>query len=137
MDRAPLFATLSALVSGDFEKLLFAANPPRGLIPGPTAAQAMRVSALLDWADSPTGRGLDEIQDLLSRLNALPPPPKRCPHNLPRSGTKTFAGRQEDLDRVHAQLHETSRLAITALKGMGGIGKTELALQYAYTHLSS
>jgi tetratricopeptide (TPR) repeat protein len=137
MDRAQIFTTLSALVSGDFEKLLFAANPPRGLIPGPTAAQAMRVSALLDWADSPTGCGLDEIQDLLSQLDNLPPPPKLCPHNLPRSGTKTFVGRQKDLDRVHAQLTETSRLAITALKGMGGIGKTELALQYAYTHLDA
>jgi hypothetical protein len=137
MDRAQLFTTLSALVPGDFEKLLFAAKLPRGLIPGVTAAQAMRVAALLDWADSPTGCRLDEIQDLLSRLDALPPPPKLCPHNLPRSGTKTFVGRREDLDRVHAQLTETSRLAITALKGMGGIGKTELALQYAYTHLDA
>ncbi|MFH7242124.1 MAG: tetratricopeptide repeat protein [Spirulina sp.] len=137
MDRVQLFTTLSALVPGDFEKLLFAIKPPRGLIPGPSAAQAMRVSALLDWADSPTGRGLDEIQDLLGQLPSLPPPPKLCPNNLPRSGTQTFVGRQADLDRVHAQLHETSRLAITALKGMGGIGKTELALQYAYTYLDA
>lgn len=135
MDRAQLFAKLSALVPGDFEKLLFAIKPPRGLVPGPTAAQAMRVSALLGWAESPTGRGLNEIQDLLSRLDALPSPPKLCPHNLPRSGTKTFVGRRQDLDRVHAQLSETSRLAITALKGMGGIGKTELALRYAQHHL--
>jgi tetratricopeptide (TPR) repeat protein len=135
MDRAQLFTTLSGLVPGDFAKLLFAIKPPRGLIPGSTAAQAMRVSALLDWAESSTGRGLDEIQDLLSRLDALPSPPKPCPHNLPHSGSKTFVGRGEDLDRVHAQLTETSRLAITALKGMGGIGKTELALQYALRHL--
>jgi tetratricopeptide (TPR) repeat protein len=45
-----------------------------------------------------------------------------------------FVGRDEDLNRLHVELQQTDRLAITAVQGMGGIGKTELALQYAQSH---
>ncbi len=35
------------------------------------------------------------------------------------------------LEELHQQLEENKRIAITAITGMGGLGKTELALQYA------
>ncbi len=53
------------------------------------------------------------------------------PQNLPRSGVVEFVGRKSTLKELHDQLQNNQRIAITAIAGMGGIGKTELALQYA------
>ncbi|WP_240519025.1 tetratricopeptide repeat protein [Leptolyngbya sp. BC1307] len=49
----------------------------------------------------------------------------------------TFVGREQKLKDLHARLQSGSRLAITAISGMGGIGKTELALQYAIAQFQS
>ncbi len=58
---------------------------------------------------------------------------QRIPHNLPYtySGVTKFVGRETELETLHRQLHQNDRVAISVIEGMGGIGKTELALQYA------
>lgn len=61
--------------------------------------------------------------------------PTSTPNNLPRSGVKEFVGRNQKLQDLHEQLQNSQRIAITAIAGMGGIGKTELALQYAISQL--
>jgi tetratricopeptide (TPR) repeat protein len=59
---------------------------------------------------------------------ALPPiwnvPDLRNPH---------FTGRDELLETLHRTL-TAGPTALTALSGMGGIGKTQMALEYAYRH---
>ncbi|MEB3291636.1 MAG: tetratricopeptide repeat protein, partial [Synechococcales bacterium] len=69
-----------------------------------------------------------------------PPTPKEIvgiPHNLPYSGVTQFVGRDADLKALHEQLQRGTTVAISAIAGMGGIGKTELALQYALRHLET
>lgn len=63
--------------------------------------------------------------------------PVGTPSNLPFSGVVKFVGREEALAQVQSKLQATTTVAITSVSGMGGVGKTELALQYAYQHLQA
>uniref|UniRef100_UPI00145F4192 tetratricopeptide repeat protein n=1 Tax=Brasilonema sp. UFV-L1 TaxID=2234130 RepID=UPI00145F4192 len=53
---------------------------------------------------------------------------------MPLSGATKFVGREKELQQLHQLLQKSDRVAIAAIAGMGGVGKTELALQYANTH---
>lgn len=44
-------------------------------------------------------------------------------------------GRDQPLKELYHHLQQSHQVAISAIAGMGGIGKTELALQYGYLHL--
>ncbi|HLP88932.1 MAG TPA: tetratricopeptide repeat protein [Nostocaceae cyanobacterium] len=57
---------------------------------------------------------------------------KEIPQNIPRSDIIKFVGRAEVLVNLHKKLQNTS---VIAVQGMGGLGKTELATQYALIHL--
>jgi tetratricopeptide (TPR) repeat protein len=54
------------------------------------------------------------------------------PNNLTQQGAIAFVGRDAELDRLNDLLQQETPVAIGAIAGMGGVGKTELALQYAY-----
>jgi hypothetical protein len=48
-----------------------------------------------------------------------------------RQGSKNFVGREDELVEIHAKLQEGQGVIVCAVEGMGGVGKTEIALQYA------
>ena len=68
------------------------------------------------------------------------PPPDHKPNNLPfRSLGTLFKGRDEFLDDVRARLampngHAAAIVACQAVHGLGGVGKTRAALEYAWRH---
>nr|WP_242030861.1 MULTISPECIES: tetratricopeptide repeat protein [unclassified Limnothrix] len=62
------------------------------------------------------------------------------PTNLGVRGVASdrFFGRDQELMALHEQLQgHDHRVAIASVDGMGGVGKTELAVQYARSHLNS
>src|SRR6516162_8825435 len=72
------------------------------------------------------------------RAKLAEPSPERAPRNvdLPYPANPFFTGRDDDLVRVHEELHAAPVAALTqgrvkALAAMGGIGKTTLAIEYA------
>jgi tetratricopeptide (TPR) repeat protein len=68
-----------------------------------------------------------------SAVQAGPRPPGSLPEvwNLSRRNLG-FTGRDGMLNNLHDALRGGSRVAVQALHGMGGVGKTQLALEYAH-----
>ena len=58
--------------------------------------------------------------------------------HLPFPKNNNFTGRDRELAEIHRALHSTnattSHQRVIVLHGLGGIGKTQLAVQYAYIH---
>jgi tetratricopeptide (TPR) repeat protein len=48
-----------------------------------------------------------------------------------RQGSPNFVGRKQDLKNLHEALQSEGKVSVCAVRGMGGVGKTELAIQYA------
>ena len=69
------------------------------------------------------------------QINNFPPPRTGFPQNIPRSNTDKFVGRSNELIRLHQQLVRQGEATIAHIEGMGGIGKTELAIVYSLISL--
>ncbi len=131
--RAELFQTLSdRLDEAELRTLCFLLNIDYEDLPG--AGKASKARELVSYLDR-RDRVLDCI-DVLRRSRPdihwtffaeLPSPPLAMPHkNYDR-----FIGRAQELERLTAVLREPDRYFLTAVYGMGGIGKTALVREAA------
>ena len=142
--RSSLFQILSALPPPQFEQLRFALNPPPGLVPEGVAAQGNRVAALLSWAEGVTGCGLAAVQAVLGEISpgALEDTDGEEGGGeplwtVPYGRNPYFTGRDQVLKTLYQQLHGGQTAAISqtqAISGLGGIGKTQTAVEYAYRY---
>ena len=119
------------------------ADPVRAWRVADAVVPVQRVAGLPfgDSGDASEGVVVD-----MARFRRREPPARAAPdahallaeHNLPQPNPN-FVGRAAELATLRQALTATGCSAITqprqAISGLGGIGKTQLALAYAYTHL--
>src|SRR5207248_3305913 len=72
---------------------------------------------------------------IISQMKEVPAPSQVW--NIPYRRNPFFTGRESILDRLHIMLHAGSAAALSqppAISGLGGIGKTQAAVEYAYRY---
>lgn len=105
---------------------------------GPPLVKLLRE---LGGAAAPRDAELGEPPEAASEAVTVAPP-AYGPHNTPFSVPfapkgEQFVGREELLRAVHEQLRRGTRTTLgrtAALMGLGGLGKTQLAVEYAFRH---
>ncbi|MGG6241016.1 tetratricopeptide repeat protein [Nodosilinea sp. AN01ver1] len=136
IQRLNLIRTLNGLPGSQFGELAFSLSPPPGIIPPDIAAQGNRTSILLQWAEGTGGPGLAVVQELLSEILGEPNP---VASNLSNAGplflaprrNPFFTGREEVLGQIHQAMAAGEP---AALSGLGGVGKTQTAAEYAHRY---
>jgi tetratricopeptide (TPR) repeat protein len=98
---------------------------------------------LASWQDEDTAladvaAGIRRVIEDLPLLAASAPRANLPPiWNIPYSHNLFFLGRESELSQIHRRLHAGQATYLSqpqAISGLGGIGKTQLALAYAYRY---
>ena len=149
IDRVSMISMLNGLDPADLSGLVVALNAS-GYVT--ESGPRQRVAGLVRWAESTSGPGLAGVYRVATRLvpnfgsdrpdpagdftepqpaaGGLPPV-----WNVPHGRNRNFTGRVGLLENLRAALTSGRPTAVTqAISGLGGVGKTQLATEYAYRH---
>ena len=80
------------------------------------------------------------VKPVLDKLKSLPPRPRKKgfhapPWNVPIQRNPYFTGREDVLEKLHNSLNSDKAAALVqVISGLGGIGKTQTAVEYAYRY---
>ena len=103
-------------------------------MPGDQAGQDPQVSQDIDSGRDSYAAGQHQVV-----VNFPPAGPQGAPRrvlgDIPARNL-AFTGRKELLGAVRAALVSSDRAVVQALRGMGGVGKTQLAIEYAHRYAS-
>jgi len=140
VDRVKIIQQLNRLAHTDID-LLIAAVPGASNQDTPTLPTAKRIANLFAFAESGNGSGLPLVyqtaRDLFPKLfsDGSPEPgiPPELLTNLPHERNRFFTGRDAELTALRDTLsaHRNAAL-IQAIRGLGGMGKTQVAIEYAF-----
>ncbi|MEO1255455.1 MAG: hypothetical protein AAFY41_11315 [Bacteroidota bacterium] len=79
--RASLVSLLNSLLPAQFEQLVYALDPPPGILLPRSAPQGERTIEFLTWVESPTGRGFKILFEILKKLEIDCSLNQRVPYN--------------------------------------------------------
>ena len=124
-ERLELIQTLSSIPEAQFKQVVFALDPPKGSLPTETS-QGKTAAALLDWVESPTGRGMRALRGILADLGITSPAPAGvCPYkglsyfDCNNEDYKYFYGREALTQTLLDRVNQDNFLAIVGASGSG------------------
>lgn len=105
----------------------------------PSAYFRVKLCALFGKSAEELGLILPPLPQAVSTSTQSNPPTSPITHlwHVPYPRNPFFTGRQELLETLREELHQEHATALTqswAISGLGGIGKTQIALEYVYQY---